>query len=220
MALPQVVTKSLVAASANNIALSQSPGGAGALTLNGATVTGGIAILDTARRVLITSGGNDSGKIFTISGFPDDNMNTPISETLAGGNAAAVQSQRDYKRISSIKISAASAGTVIVGTDTVGSSPWQSVNYNFGPSNVAFGCVVTGTVNYTIEYTYDELNNNLAPASPPIPTPWSHPTLNAVAATQDGTLGPAPITGWRLTINSGTGSVTATGIAGGIINQR
>jgi hypothetical protein len=50
MSNPSVVTLQLVALVANGIALSQTPGAAGNLTLNGSLVTAGVAILDVARR--------------------------------------------------------------------------------------------------------------------------------------------------------------------------
>lgn len=68
---PVLLTKTLAAASVNAIAQSQSLGAAGNVTLNGATASGGLATLDTQRRVLITSAGNDSGISFTVFGATD-----------------------------------------------------------------------------------------------------------------------------------------------------
>src|ERR1700691_2559563 len=65
----------LASASANNIALSQTPGAAGALTLNGSTVTGAVATLDNPRRVLITTA--DTTHTFTVTGT------TPTGATIS-----------------------------------------------------------------------------------------------------------------------------------------
>ena len=54
------LTLTLQATNANGIALSQSRGSAGNLTLNGSLVSGGVANLVTAQFVGITSNGNDS----------------------------------------------------------------------------------------------------------------------------------------------------------------
>ena len=78
---PIVVTVGpLAAASANNIALSQTPGGAGALTLNGSLVVGGVAILDVPRQVRITTTADETAKTFTIKGT--DWAGSPISEVM------------------------------------------------------------------------------------------------------------------------------------------
>jgi hypothetical protein len=103
-----------------------------------------------------------------------------------------------------------------VGTNGVASSPWKTVNKEFGPTALSIGCVISGTVNYTVEYTYDDPNNTLG-NGPAIPQPWSHATLVNKAVSADGIIS-SPIYAWRLTLNSGTGAVTATGIQAGIVN--
>ena len=96
----------LAAASANAIALSQTP--TSALTLNGALATGGVATPDVPRRVLITTTANESAKTFTINGT-DPNGNTVV-DVVTGPNASTAQSHIDFKTITSIVISAAAAG--------------------------------------------------------------------------------------------------------------
>ena len=144
----------LVAASANNIAQSQSPG-AGAIILNGTTVVSGVAFLDVARRVLLTSGGNDSAITFTVKGT-DWNGNTQ-SETLAGGNAAAVATALDFATITSVTHIGTVAGTLTVGTNGVASTrPVFLDEYAF--PQVGIQADATGTVNYTVQYSYDDPN--------------------------------------------------------------
>ena len=72
-------------------------------------------------KVIITSGGNDSGITFTINGAVVGELNNKVPaastpEVLFGGNVTSVTSAYFYSRIDSITISAAAAGTVAVGT--------------------------------------------------------------------------------------------------------
>lgn len=209
MTTHKTFTKSLGAASANNIAVSQSPGAA-AFTLNGSAVSGGVATIDAynaatntdpGRRVIILSGGNDSGINFLIKGT--NASGTIITDTVAGTNAGTAQSNMDFVTVTNIIGSGAVAGTVVVGTNGVGSSPWQYWNYRVAPPmNVALGVeLASGAVNYTIQYTYDDPNR--------LPTGVSFPlafntVLLAQAATADVTIS-TPILATRVLINSGTG---------------
>lgn len=194
------------AASANNIATSQSPG-AGAITLNGSTVTSGVATLDAARRVIVTSGGNDSGITFTITGT--NFAGNPLTETITGGNIAAAATTQDFKTVSSVTHSGTVAGTVTVGTNGVGSSPWFMIDRDQSPTNISIGVTVTGTINFTVEYTYDDPN---APFSGTFPTVWSISALASKTAATDSTL-TAPVFAIRLTQNSFTNPGTASMIA-------
>lgn len=106
--------------SATNIRTASSIAAAGAVTLNGSLVTSGVAVLDQPRRVLFTSAGNDSGITFTITGT--DWNNVPASEVLTGANATTVYTIYDYKTVSSVVASGASAGNVSIGTNGIASS--------------------------------------------------------------------------------------------------
>lgn len=79
-----------------------------------------------------------------------------------------------------------------------------------GKPEISLQAVVTGTVNYDIEQTLDD------PASSP--TWFDHPDSNLVGATasKQGNYAFVP-RAIRLTINSGSGSVTLTVIQAGII---
>ena len=195
----------LAAASANNIALSQSVVGASAVVLNGSTASGGVATLDTARRVLITSAGNDSGITFTITGT--NWSGSSISEVLTGGNIAAVPSVLDYATVTSIKTSGSTASTITVGTNGVAASPWARMDEYMWP-DVSIQCNVTGTVIYTVQSTLDDPNdasNAVAAAS----VVWVNTTdtlaVNATTSLQTN-FGFTP-RWFRVLLNSGTGSV-------------
>ena len=58
----------LAAADADGICASQTPLAAGALTINGALATGGVATIAVPARITITSAGNDSTNTFVVVG--------------------------------------------------------------------------------------------------------------------------------------------------------
>jgi hypothetical protein len=201
MALSFQTTLALAAASANNIALSQSPG-AGAITLNGSTVTAGVATLDTARRILLTSGTSDTGITFTVTGT--SLSGSPLTETITGGATTASTTQ-NFLTVTSVTHTGSVAGTLTIGTSGVGSSPWYMPDRHLTPMNMGIGVVVTGTINYTVEYTYDDPN---APYTGTFPTVFPLTALATKTATTDSSL-TTPIYAIRLTQNSFTNPGTA-----------
>jgi hypothetical protein len=201
---PVVLTKTLVAASVNTIAQSQSLGAAGNLTLNGSAASGGVATLDTQRRVLITSAGNDSGISFTVFGATDSG--TAIQETVTGANAGAVATNQDFATVTLVAASGATASTVQVGTNSTGSTRWLLTDQHLTPGNISLGGTVSGSVTYVAEYTYDDFLNLAAGA---YPLPRTVLGLTNVTTSTDAQLG-YPVKGVRLTINAGTGAVTLT----------
>ena len=119
---PMIATAGpLAAAAANNICLSQTPT-AGNLTINGALATSGVATMDNPRRVLITTGADESSRTFTIYGT-NWSGNT-ISETMTGPVTTTGQSVLDYKTVTRIAISGNAAAALTVGTSGVGGSQW------------------------------------------------------------------------------------------------
>lgn len=217
MGLPNIFTQSLATASANNVALSQSPG-AGAITLNGSTVSGGVATLDSQRRIIITSGGNDTGINFTVTGT--NSAGFPISDTFAGANGVA-QSNLDFKTVTGVTHTGSVASTITIGTNGVGSSLWQIVNWNAYPPNISVAVqLVSGAVNFTVEHTYDDPNilpgtGGLNLAGFAYPIPWADATLNGASASGETQIN-TPITAWRVTVNSGTGTLAVRGMQDGI----
>jgi hypothetical protein len=201
--MPALVTftKSLIAASAVVIAASQTPGAAGALTLVG----GGMVTLDTQRRVLITCVGNNSARIFTLTGTRDTGQ--VVTETMVGPNATTGQSLNDYRTITAISIDGASTGAVTVGTSAVGSSDWKLIDTHAKPFAMTIAFTVTGTVTYGLELT----NSRILV----VPTLFAAAPINiiptTIAAATANTLYnfAAPAHAWRLTVTAGTGSVAA-----------
>lgn len=217
--IQRVVT--LAAASANNIATAQSAAGAQNLTINGSAATGGVATLDNPRRVIITSVGNDSGITFTVYGA--NRGGAIVSEVVQGTNALVATTLSDFKTVTRVATSAATAGNVTVGTSSVGSSgPIVSSRHNT-PANIGFACIVTGTVNYTVECTYQDIEGtyptNFVGLQPQFnavanPTWFPHPTLAAQTTSQDDSWA-IPMSAYRVTVNSGTGTVALYSIEAG-----
>lgn len=170
------------AAAANNIAQSQSPG-AGAITLNGSLVSGGVATLDAARRVIVTSGSNDTGITFTITGT--NYAGSALTETITGASGAAASSTQDFKTVSSVTHTGSVAGTVTVGTSGVGSSPWIMVDRDVVPTSLGVAVVVSGTINFTVEVTYDDPN---APFTGTFPTVFAVTALATKTANTNATI--------------------------------
>ena len=85
-----------------------------------------------------------------------------------------------------------------------GSTNGIVTDYYISPFNIGFGVVVSGTVNYTVQHTFDGTN-------------WfNHPDVQGLAASQDGNYA-FPVVQIRLTVNSGSGTATLTAIQAGLV---
>jgi hypothetical protein len=79
------------------------------------------------------------------------------------------------------------------------------------PFNVALSVLVSGTSNYTVQYTFDDV---FAKGYNPATGNWvDHPTLTGVA-TADSNIA-YPVRGIRIKANSGAGTSTLTAIQAG-----
>lgn len=228
MAQPRYLSKVLAAASATAISASQSPAGAGNLLINGGSASGGVATLDTQRIVLLTFAADETGHTFVVYGTNDGGQ--VIQESVAGAAATAVTTQ-NFKTVTRISISAAAAGAITVGTNGVGATDWQIVSADLSPVNLSIGAAVSGTVNFTLQYTYDDpsgtypnpatvttsgyvnasRNNQLTQ----FPTAWNLTALASKAVATDSSI-TFPIAAYRLLINSGTGAAQAVVLQAGI----
>jgi hypothetical protein len=112
---------------ANNVAASQTLGGAGAVALvsgiAGKTAgTPGVAqptVTQTGYGVhcphlYITSGGNDSGITFTVLGYRYDG--SPFTDVVTGSNSTIVSTPNGFQSIISVTASGATASTITIGT--------------------------------------------------------------------------------------------------------
>lgn len=205
---PIVITRTLATADADGIAQAQTLVGAGSLTLNGALVVSGVAQLGSQRVVGIASTGNLSGVTFTIYGT-DEPGNT-ISESLAGPNNNTVSTTLNFFTVNQVAASAAVGTNVTVGTTAVGASQALPLDVYLDPFNTSLFLDVTGTVNFTVQYTGDEsVLTSVGPFA------WyDHTDLTGQTTDAVGTL-ISPVTAVRLLTNSGTGTAELTVLQAG-----
>lgn len=196
------------------VILSRPVGGAG-ISNSDTIVFAGTATLDTQRRVIITSGGNDTGITFTVIGTND--YGNVISDSFAGASGGAAQSNLDFKTVTAVTHTGSVASTVTVGTNGVGATPWFAVNWHAQPLNIELSAIIaSGSANWSWQYTYDDPNN--LPTGVSFPQPWNHPTLNNQSGSLDGSIND-PVVAIRLMINSGTGTVRGTWMEAGLSGQ-
>lgn len=100
------------------------------------------------------------------------------------------------------------ANPSIVTQTGTGTSAWIPVDHTQNAFAIGFGCVVSGTVTYTVQHTFD----NIQDASV-TPTAFDHSTVSAETTNQDGNYA-FPIRAIRLNVTAGTGSVTITILQG------
>jgi hypothetical protein len=106
--------------------------------------------------------------------------------------------------------------TTIYGTTASPSGPTTSPVYPAdrytAPTNITVSVVVTGTINYTVQYTFDDV---YATGYSPSTGNWTnHPSLTAQTTTKDSNIS-YPVQGIRIIANSGTGTALFTIIQSG-----
>jgi hypothetical protein len=184
------------------------------MTINGSLASGGIATLDNARRVLITT--TDTTTTFTIYGTSPTGATQSESFLVVAG---ASYSALDYKTVTRIAVNQGTTAAVTVGTNGIASTPWVRFD-EWALPQVAIQCDASGTVNYTIQQTLDDPNSATNPVLPSAVTWVATSDTNGVNAT--GTIQSnyayAP-TFARVLLNSSTspGFVSATFIQLGVV---
>ncbi len=196
----------MAAADADGISTSQTPAGAGDLTITGALATGGIAYLGAMRQVLVTTVSNESGKTLTIYGT--DLTGNAISETMTGPNATTGSPVQHFYTVTRIAVSAAFTGAVTVGTSGVGSTPWVPLDTNRNAPSWSLGIILPVAANVMPQGTLDclsagEVGRWMLQPTDTFPTPTAY-DLQSSAMTASGLVyGSFPLHGVRLLINSG-----------------
>lgn len=187
------------AVDADGVCASQTPG-AGAILINGALATGGVATFGAAQKVRLTSGGNDSGITFTFTGTDADG--NVQSETVAGTNASNSDTTKFYKTITSISKSGASAGTIVVGNLITSVSPTLKINTNISPCNFnILTQLISGTATWGMDYTFDEAKT--------VNNTWIADTTVTGKSANFETTWIKPIGGLRLNLTASTAGVVA-----------
>lgn len=103
-------------ADADGVCEAQSPGAAGALTINGALASGGVATLDVPRNLVADSGGADDA-VLTITGT--DVYGNTLVETITLNGTTAVAGKKAFKTVTSVTCSKAIANGGFLGTGDV-----------------------------------------------------------------------------------------------------
>lgn len=100
----------------DGICQSQNRTGAGALTLNGALVTAGVAVLDVPRNVIVDSGGADTA-VITITGT--DEYGATVVEAITLNGTTGVSGKKAFKTITGVSASATISNGCFIGTGDV-----------------------------------------------------------------------------------------------------
>jgi hypothetical protein len=99
---------------------------------------------------------------------------------------------------------------VVVSKTGTGSSSVVPLDHYQSPFNVGFGVVVSGTVNYTVQHTFDDIFDASV-----TPVWFNHPTIASLAANADGNYA-FPVRAVKVLVNSGSGTATMTVIQAGM----
>ena len=104
----------MAVAVADSICLSQTPSGASNLTIAGSLATGGVATMDVPRHVSITSGSDESGDTYTITGT--DRAGNALVETITGPSSTTAKGNSNFKTVTTVATSGAATGAITVGS--------------------------------------------------------------------------------------------------------
>lgn len=209
--MTQPLKVSYPAASTTSVAAAQTSTGTTPLVINGSlldlayTSNGGLrrVVLPRIQRVLsLTSTVDLSGINFTFVG--EDLNLTAITEVLAGPNNNTVFTTNQFHLVSSITPSASVGTAVSVGTGPAGVTKWKYFDtWVPSPQTVINVNVVSGTVQYTVQYTFDNVAVDATAANVQL---ISDPL--AINQTVDGTYASeSPFTASRVSFNSLTTGV-------------
>ena len=104
---------------------------------------------------------------------------------------------------------------IAVSTSGSGTSAMVPLNIQNIEFKAAVGCIVTGTVNYTVQHTYDDVYSSTFSAATATWFNDANAALVGATANQEGTYA-YPYTALQIKQNSGTGSVQMVVIEQGI----
>jgi hypothetical protein len=223
MGNPTYLSKTLAAASSTGIGTlsSASPGVA---TLNTSS-------FDTQRRVSIASAsGTLASATFTITGTRQGTGT--VTESITGPTSnVPVATLSDFLSVTSVSASSVINTQAIFGTNTQGSTPWQSVNLDLMLSTIGsalhFSSTTAGmvaSIEITMDYpflTSPQVPGGLPASLNAVPIPFIVSTFSSVSSDlwDIVNLSITPITAWRLLLTSSSttpGSVNCTTVQSGI----
>lgn len=174
-------------------------------TLSNTATTDGLGHRVTIRNDSVT---DHSGKTAILVGTDADG-NAQTETMSLPGTSATTTSTKYYKTLTSITPSATiGADTMDIGWDQVGVSPTYPIDWpNVTGGGVSLGVTITGTINYDVQHTLDEIFASTTAAQT---ANWfDHSTIAAKTASSDGNYA-FPIRAVRLMVNSVTNGATVS----------
>lgn len=153
-------------------------------------------------KVIISPSGAVSGN-YTLTGT--DPQGNTLTETLATDNANAVTSTNFFLTLTEVLAATLGAETVDIGwTDDV-VSPMIPLSWRAsqGQFQVSLGVDITGTIDYTVQHTFDDIRTTDFDAL----TWWPHASIVAKTADADGNY-EFPCVATRVLVNSLTAGAT------------
>lgn len=213
MPRPQRLTLTPDAADADGICQSQTPSGAGNLTINGALASGGTVTFATPQHIEVSCAGSDAARTFTATGT--DRYGKALTEAIAGSSASTTQGVKNFATITQIAVDAATAGAITVGVDGTCESAWLALNRITNDFNVGIAVVLgsSGNMTFTVQTTYNDLFASTFDEH--AASPFSHAVIAAKTADTEGVY-TSPVVATRLAITAHTaGAVTLNVIQAG-----
>lgn len=202
---PRKITIAPDALDANGICESQTPaaGGVQTLTINGDLATAGVATMDVARRIGITSAADETSRTFTVTGT--DRYGNAISEAVAGVDTAVASTVLNFLTVTSVTVDDDTAGAITVGTTGALESAWIPVS-RFADSWTLEGVLSTGGslswgVEYAVEKLQDDGQSEATRFQEGDAAAITHATLSGETGSQSG-VQETPVTGFRVAIAS------------------
>ena len=198
-----------------SVAANQTPGAGAAFTLNGTLASGGIATITPPAQLIFTFAGNESANSFTVTGL--DQGGNAVSEVVPGVNIGTSTSVLTYSVVKSVVATNAAAANIEIGNTQSASSQWFRMD-EWAIPNIGIGVDVSGTVNYTVQQSFDDPNSPTSPVTANAMHWINCPDLSLVAATVDAYAFYNFIPTWiRIVMNSGSGTVTMTATQAGVV---
>lgn len=143
-----------------------------------------------------------SAKTTTLSGTDADGRTVTETLNLPAGSAT-VTSTKYYKTLTSpiVPSSTIGADTMDIGWSDVCVGTMYPLDYRANSFEVSLGCVISGTINYTIQHSFD------SPFSTTEMTWFPHSSLASKTANSDGNYA-SPCRATRVLVNSSTSGAT------------
>lgn len=208
----EFTTAALATADEDGIAEAQTLSGAGAVDLDGVLVTDGVAVLaspNAAPRygllVTITSSGDDSGVVFTVTGTAPGGA--AQSENVTGESADTASTTLAFETVTGVEADGATDGDITVGAAQAGATAWLPLDIYTPNCQTAISVNLQGsTLNYSVVYTnedpFDLTITQLEKA---------HPNAALTGASTSQTIqATALMRALRFIINSGNGTARVT----------